>query len=109
MVAGPWVVSTEITDWIGLAYDSLVYRADGGMWTLVGNDSTAGDTYYYTIAHFPSYTLIEFYLFGQDTSWWQNTGIDPVAGVSRPLSFIGNVDYSRYMLPWYYSAISDQK
>jgi hypothetical protein len=80
LVAGPWVVSTEITDWIGLAYDSLAYRADGGAWTLVGNDSTAGDTYYYTIAYFPSYTLIEFYLFSQDTSWWQNAGLDPAAG-----------------------------
>lgn len=68
LVAGPWVVSAEITDWLGLAYDSLAYRADGGTWTWAGNDSAAGDIYYYTIAYFPSYTLIEFYLFSQDTS-----------------------------------------
>ena len=79
LVAGPWVVSTEITDWSSLAYDSLSYRTDGGAFMFVGNDSVSGNTYYYTIPDFPSYTLIEFYLFSQDDSWWQNTGRDPVS------------------------------
>jgi len=77
LVAGPWVVSTDITDWSNLAYDSLGYRTDGGTFVFVGNDSVSGNTYYYTIPDFPSYTLIEFYLFCQDDSWWQNTGRDP--------------------------------
>jgi hypothetical protein len=79
LVAGPWVVSTEITDWSSLAYDSLGYRTDGGAFVFVGNDSVSGNTYYYTIPDFPSYTLIEFYLFSQDDSWWQNTGRDPAS------------------------------
>jgi hypothetical protein len=80
LVGGPWVVSTDITDWTGLAYDSLAYRADGGAFTYVGNDSVSGNTYYYTIPSYPSYTLIEFYMFSQDMSWLQNVGQDPLAG-----------------------------
>jgi hypothetical protein len=80
LVAGPWVVSTDITDWIGLAYDSLGYRADGGAFAYVDRDSVSGNTYYYTIPSYPSYTLIEFYLFSQDSSWMQNVGQDPLTG-----------------------------
>jgi hypothetical protein len=80
LVAGPWVVSTEITDWTGLAYDSLGYRADGGAFSYATNDSVSGISYYYTIPSYPSYTLIEFYLFSQDSSLWQNMGSDPVSG-----------------------------
>jgi hypothetical protein len=80
LVGGPWVVSTEITDWTGLAYDSLAYRADGGTFSCVTNDSISGITYYYTIPSYPSYTLIEFYLFSQDSALWQNAGRDPVTG-----------------------------
>jgi hypothetical protein len=80
LVAGPWVVSTEITDWSSLTYDSLCYRTDSGTFVYVGNDSVSGNTYYYTIPDFPSYTLIEFYLFCQDNSWWQNAGRDPETG-----------------------------
>jgi hypothetical protein len=80
LVAGPWVVSTDIADWSGLGYDSLAYRADGGAFTSITNDSVSGNTYYYTIPSYPSYTLIEFYLFSQDISWLQNTGRDPLTG-----------------------------
>jgi len=80
MVAGPWVVSTQITDWIGIACDFLGYRTDGGSFSYVTSDSSAGDIYYYTIPDFPAGTLIEFYLFSQDTSWWQNQGRDPASG-----------------------------
>ena len=80
LVAGPWVVSTELTDWTGLAYDSLAYRADGGTFSYVTNDSVSGIYYYYTIPSYPSYTLIEFYLFSQDSSFWQNAGLDPATG-----------------------------
>jgi len=77
LVAGPWVVSTDITDWTGVAYDSLGFRADSGTFSYVTSDSMSGNTYYYTIPDYPSYTLIEFYLFCQDASWWQNVGRDP--------------------------------
>jgi hypothetical protein len=77
LVGGPWVVSTDITDWTGIAYDSLGYRADSGAFAYVTSDSVSGDTYYYTIPSYPSYTLIEFYLFSQDASMWQNEGRDP--------------------------------
>lgn len=80
LVAGPWVVSTEITDWTGLAYDSLGYRADGAAFSYVANDSVSGTNYYYTIPNYPSYTLIEFYLFSEDSSFWQNAGLDPSSG-----------------------------
>jgi hypothetical protein len=80
LIGGPWIVSTDITDWIGLAYDTLGYRADGGAFTYVSNDSTSGGTYFYTIPSYPSYTFIEFYLFSQDSSWWQNAGQDPLTG-----------------------------
>jgi len=80
LVGGPWVVSTDITDWIGLAYDSLAYRADGGAFAYVVSDSISGNTYYYTIPSYPSYTLIEFYMFSQDTSWMRNVGQDPLTG-----------------------------
>jgi hypothetical protein len=80
LVAGPWVVSTEITDWTGLAYDSLAYRADGGAYSYATNDSVSGNYYYYTIPSYPSYTLLEFYLFSQDSSFWQNAGRDPTSG-----------------------------
>ena len=80
LVGGPWVVSTEITDWTGLAYDSLGYRVDSGAFSYVANDSVSGVSYYYTIPSYPSYTLIEFYLFSQDSSFWQNAGMDPVSG-----------------------------
>jgi hypothetical protein len=80
LVGGPWVVSTEISDWTGLAYDSLAYRADGGTFSYVTNDSVSGVTYYYTIPSYPSYTLVEFYLFSQDSALWQNAGRDPVTG-----------------------------
>lgn len=80
LVAGPWVVSTDITDWSGLDYDTLAYRADGGTFAYVTSDSISGNTYYYTIQSYPSYTLIEFYLFCQDASWFVNTGQDPLTG-----------------------------
>lgn len=80
LVAGPWVVSTEITDWTGLAYDSLAYRADGGAFSYVTSDSLSGVIYYYTIPSYSSYTLIEFYLFSEDASFWQNAGLDPSSG-----------------------------
>ena len=80
LVAGPWVVSTDIVDWSGLGYDSLAYRADGGAFSYVGSDSSSGNTYYYTIPSYPSYTMIEFYLFSEDISWLLNTGRDPLTG-----------------------------
>ncbi len=80
LVGGPWVVSTDLTDWTGLAYDSLGYRADGGAFSYVTNDSISGAAYYYTIPSYPSYTLIEFYLFSEDVSFWQNAGRDPASG-----------------------------
>ncbi|MEO0226464.1 MAG: FlgD immunoglobulin-like domain containing protein [candidate division WOR-3 bacterium] len=92
MAAGPWVVSTEITDWIGLAYDSLAYRTDGGSFSYITSDSIAGDIYYYTIPDFPAGTLIEFYLFSQDTSWWQNIGRDPASGYYAFTSHTGIAD-----------------
>ena len=63
-----------------MAYDSPAYRADGGTFYYVTNDSVSGVTYYYTIPDHPSYTLIEFYLFSQDSSLWQNVGMDPASG-----------------------------
>ncbi len=89
---GPWVVSTELTDWIGIGYDSLAYRTDGGPFSYVSSDSSAGDIYYYTIPDFPGGTLIEFYLFSQDTSWWQNTGRDPTSGYYAFTSHTGIAD-----------------
>ncbi|UCD06278.1 MAG: T9SS type A sorting domain-containing protein [candidate division WOR-3 bacterium] len=80
LVAGPWSVSTDISEWSGLDYDSLAYRADGGSFSYVSSDSVSGNTYYYTIPSYPSYTLIEFYLFCQDASWLMNTGQDPLTG-----------------------------
>ncbi|UCG30388.1 MAG: T9SS type A sorting domain-containing protein [candidate division WOR-3 bacterium] len=80
LVGGPWPVSSDITDWSGLEYDSLGYRADGGSFTYVTHDSISGNTYYYTIPSYSSYTLIEFYMFSQDMSWLQNTGQDPLTG-----------------------------
>jgi hypothetical protein len=80
LIAGPWVVSTELTDWTELLYDSLAYRANGGAFSYVTSDSVSGVVYYYTIPSYPSYTLLEFYLFSEDASIWHNAGRDPASG-----------------------------
>jgi hypothetical protein len=98
LVGGPWVVSSDITEWIGLAYDSLGYRADGGTFAYVTSDSVSGNTYYYTIPSYPSYTLIEFYLFSQDTSWLQNTGRDPLTGYYS-FHVTGIAEFKQYTIP----------
>ncbi len=98
LVGGPWVVSTDITDWTGLAYDSLAYRADGGSFAYVTHDSMSGNTYYYTIPSYPSYTVIDFYLFSEDSSWLQNAGRDPLTGYySWTVTAIA--DYKPEMIP----------
>ncbi|MBE0432366.1 T9SS type A sorting domain-containing protein [candidate division WOR-3 bacterium] len=98
LVGGPWAVSTDITEWSGLAYDSLAYRADGGAFTYVTHDSMSGNTYYYTIPSYPSYTLIDFYMFSQDTSWWQNAGRDPLTDYYS-WTVTGIADYKPDMIP----------
>ncbi|UCF71266.1 MAG: T9SS type A sorting domain-containing protein [candidate division WOR-3 bacterium] len=98
LVGGPWVVSTDITDWTGLAYDSLAYRADGGTFAYVTHDSMSGNTYYYTIPSYPSYTVIDFYLFSEDSSWMQNAGRDPLTGYYS-WTVTGIADYKPEMIP----------
>ncbi|UCD19088.1 MAG: T9SS type A sorting domain-containing protein [candidate division WOR-3 bacterium] len=98
LVGGPWVVSTDITDWTGLAYDSLAYRADGGAFAYVTHDSISGNTYYYTIPSYPSYTVIDFYLFSEDSSWMQNAGRDPLTGYYS-WTVTGIADYEPEMIP----------
>lgn len=79
-LAGPWIVSTDITDWTGIAYDTMAYRTDSGAWTMVGSDSFSTATYFYTIPDFAAGTRIEFYLCCADSSYWQNLAYDPSTG-----------------------------
>ncbi len=73
-------VSTQITDWTGLLYDSLGYRLNGGAFSYITSDSVSGSTYYYSIPVPSGTNLIEFYLFSEDSSWWRNFGRDPDSG-----------------------------
>jgi len=73
-------VSTQITDWTGLLYDSLGYRFNGGSFEFISHDSIVGSNYYYSIPISSGVNIIEFYLFSRDSSWWRNFGRDPDTG-----------------------------
>ncbi|MEO0254686.1 MAG: T9SS type A sorting domain-containing protein [candidate division WOR-3 bacterium] len=73
-------ISSDITDWTGLLYDSLGYRFDGSSFNFITHDSVKNAKYYYSIPVSQGVNLVEFYLFSRDSSWWKNPGRDPDTG-----------------------------
>ncbi|MEN3043596.1 MAG: hypothetical protein ABDH37_00060 [Candidatus Hydrothermales bacterium] len=80
IVGNELIVSTRITDWSGLYYDTLGYRFDGGNFSFITHAFVSGSNYYYTIPLTSGVGVIEFYLFCRDASWWRNYARDPVSG-----------------------------
>ncbi|MEN3045371.1 MAG: FlgD immunoglobulin-like domain containing protein, partial [Candidatus Hydrothermales bacterium] len=69
-----------ITDWSGLYYDTIGYRFDGGSFEFRTHSFVVGSRYYYVIPVTSGVSLIEFYLFCRDNSWWRNYTRDPATG-----------------------------
>lgn len=65
--AGPYPVSSIITDPGGIGGDSLFYSVDFGSFTGVGHDSLWGDKYYFTIPEVASSCTISYYLWAEDS------------------------------------------
>ena len=65
--AGPYLVSSIITDSGGIGGDSLFYRVNSGSFTGVGHDSLQGDKYYFTIPEVASSCTVSYYLWAEDS------------------------------------------
>jgi len=65
--AGPYPVSTIITDPGGIGADSLFYRVDSGSFVGVGHDSVQGSKYFFTIPQVASSCTISYYLWAEDS------------------------------------------
>jgi hypothetical protein len=65
--AGPYMVSTEITDSTGVGADSLFYIIDSGAFVGVGHDSVIGDIYYFTIPAVAQSCSIGYFLWAEDS------------------------------------------
>lgn len=72
---GPFVLKSEITDYSGIAKDSLYYRINQGIFTAVGKDSVSGGIYCYTIPQQSVFDTIYYYLAAVDI--FNNRGFDP--------------------------------
>jgi hypothetical protein len=65
--AGPFAVSTTITDSTGVGADSLFYNMNGGQFSGVGHDSVVGDQYYYTIPAVTQACTVGYFLWAEDS------------------------------------------
>lgn len=65
--AGPYLVSSIITDPGGIGDDSLFFSVNSGNFTGVGHDSVLGDKYFFTIPEVSSSCTISYYLWAQDS------------------------------------------
>jgi hypothetical protein len=65
--AGPFLVSTTITDSTGIGADSLFYNIDGGQFTGVGHDSVNGSVYYFTIPQVVQSCTLGYFLWAEDS------------------------------------------
>jgi hypothetical protein len=65
--AGPYPVSTTITDSTGIGADSLFYSINGADWLGIGHDSINGDIYYYAIPEVAQSCTIAYLLWAEDS------------------------------------------
>lgn len=65
--AGPFVVSSTITDSTGVGADSLFYNINGGTFAGVGHDSVSGGTYYYTIPQIAQTCTLGYLIWAADS------------------------------------------
>jgi len=65
--AGPYQVSSIITDPGGIGSDSLFFRVNSGSFTGVGHDSLLGDKYFFSIPGVASSCTISYYLWAEDS------------------------------------------
>ncbi|MEO0216756.1 MAG: T9SS type A sorting domain-containing protein [candidate division WOR-3 bacterium] len=72
---GPFILRSEITDYSGVAKDSLYYRVNQGIFTEVSKDSVSGGIYYYKIPQQNILDTIYYYLAALDA--FNNRGTDP--------------------------------
>lgn len=65
--AGPFIVSSTITDSTGIGADSLFYNINGDTFAGVGHDSVIGDTYYYTIPQIAQTCTLGYLIWAADS------------------------------------------
>jgi hypothetical protein len=65
--AGPYVVSSMITDSTGIGADSLFYNLNSGSFIGVGHDSIVGDTYYFTIPGVGQACTLGYFIWAEDS------------------------------------------
>uniref|UniRef100_A0A7C4CB54 T9SS type A sorting domain-containing protein n=1 Tax=candidate division WOR-3 bacterium TaxID=2052148 RepID=A0A7C4CB54_UNCW3 len=65
--AGPFLVSSRITDNIAVGEESLFFRLNQGSWNSTPADSSSGDVYYFTIPPVAQNTRIDYYIWARDS------------------------------------------
>ncbi|MBN2621601.1 T9SS type A sorting domain-containing protein [candidate division WOR-3 bacterium] len=65
--AGPYPVSSMITDSTGIGADSLFYSINSADWLGIGHDSVNGDIYYYTIPQVVQSCTLAYLLWAEDS------------------------------------------
>ncbi len=64
--AGPYEVTSTITDDDAVGAESLFYRVDQGSWISVGADSSNGDLYHFTIPEVTMPADVDYYVWAKD-------------------------------------------
>jgi FlgD Ig-like domain len=67
LYAGPFPVSSTITDDNGLGAESLFYRVNSGTWVSVGPDSATGSTCHFTIPAVTPPARVDYYVWAMDS------------------------------------------
>jgi len=65
--AGPFIVSSIITDSTGIGADSLFYNIDGGQFIGVAHDSVLDSLYYYTIPQVVQTCTLGYFIWAEDS------------------------------------------
>lgn len=64
--AGPFQITSTITDNDAVGAESLFYRLDEGTWQAVGADSSTGDDYHFTIPQVDDPVRVDYYVWAMD-------------------------------------------